>query len=146
MPDLAPRPVGILRVDIYRGGRLIESDTGDNLVVAGHGPIQAALLAGTGAGKNLAQIGFGSNTAAPALGNTDLSSDAYFKPVDGISFPAANQVAIAFSLGLFEALGIALSEYGLLTSDGTLYARRTRISPLLKDSSIQLTGTWTITL
>lgn len=146
MPDQAPWPSGVLRVDVFCHGRLVESDTGGNLVVAGHGPIQAALLSGNGAGKNLAQIGFGSNTAVPVPGNTDLSADAYFKPLDGISFPAANQIAVAFSLGLFEALGISLSEYGLLTSDGTLYARRVRISPLLKDSSIQLTGTWTITL
>jgi hypothetical protein len=146
MIDRAAAPSGILRVDIWRHGRLIERSDRPNLIVGGHGPIQAALLGGAVAGKSIAQVGFGSSQAAADVGNSALSPDAYFKALDSISYPAPNQVAFAFSLGLFEALGLMLSEYGLLTGDSTLYARQVRTSPLLKDSSLQLAATWTITL
>ncbi len=146
MIDRARPPRGVLCVDIRRHGRLIASTRRHNLVVAGHGAIHAALLGGAVTGKSIAQVGFGSSTSPAASGNTALSPDAYFKAVDSITYPASNQVAFSFSLGLYEALGLSLSEYGLLTSDGTLYARQVRAAPMLKDASLELAAVWTLTL
>src|SRR4051812_46083755 len=100
MIDRASAPSGVLSVSIYRYGRLVEATTLDNMVVAGHGSITAALLGAGTSGKVLSKIGFGSSTAAAAVGNTALSVDAIHKPVDAVTYPAANQVAFAFSLGL----------------------------------------------
>lgn len=145
MQDRLQPPRGFLSVTIYRHGRVIEFARRPNLVVGAAATIQASLLGGAVSGKSVAQVGFGSSLSAAAAGNTSLSSDAYFRPIDAVTYPAPGQVAFAISLGQFEAVGLALAEYGLLTSDGTLFARQVRPEALLKDSSLSLSATWTIT-
>jgi len=39
---------------------------------------------------------------------------------------------------------MAINEFGLLTSDGTLFARKNRNTPINKDSDIALEGQWII--
>lgn len=146
MIDMAQAPTGVLRVSIWRGGDLIERTARENLVVASHGPIMATLLGAGTAAKVITKIGFGSGAAAAAAGNTGLSLDAIYKTFDSVTYPASNQVAFTFSLALGEAIGLSLSEYGLLTTDSTLYARQVRTAPLLKDASLSLSATWTISL
>lgn len=146
MIDRARAPSGVLRVTLFRGGDLIECSVRDNLVVAGHGTIMALLLGSGAAGKVVTKIGFGSSTAAAAVGNTGLSGDAIFKAFDAVTYPSANQVAFQFSLATGEGIGLSLSEYGLLTVDSTLFARQVRAAPILKDASLSLSATWTISL
>lgn len=144
MQDCGRPPRGTLEVTIYRYGRVIECARRPNLVVASAATVQSLLLGGTVSGKSIAQVGFGSSLSPAAAGNTGLSSDAYFRPIDAVSYPAPGQVAFAISLGQFEASGLALAEYGLLTGDGTLFARQVRPEALLKDTSLSLSATWTI--
>lgn len=139
------RPVGWLDVYIRRDGIVVEQQRLPNLIVAGSQLIHAQLLGGIIAGNSITQVGFGSSGMAPAPGNTGLSVDAYAKDVDAISYPAANQVAFAISLGAVEANGLELSEYGLLTAAGALYSRLVRTAPLVKDASITLQASWVIT-
>jgi hypothetical protein len=144
MQDLITRPIGHVDMRVWRGGVLEEWDA-QNFVVGGYAQISALLLGGDFADNSITQIGFGSNSLPPALGNTGLSLDAYIKDVDSVSYPRSNQVAFQFSLGQFEGNGVLIAEYGLLTGSGALYSRLVRAKPMTKDSSMSLTATWTIT-
>jgi hypothetical protein len=145
MIDRLAAPRGLLEVRVWRDGRLIEHTRDANMIVVGSKFMHAQLLGGAVAGNSVTQVGFGSTTIAAAGGNTALSVDAYIKPVDGIDYPASNQVAFGISLGAFEANGLLLAEYGLLSDVGTLYARLVRAAPMVKDASIVINSTWTVT-
>lgn len=137
-------PTGHMALRVWRAGILIEDIRISNLIVAGSKLIHAQLLGGVVLGNSVTQVGFGSNTIAASAGNTALSVDAYIKGIDTISYPAPNQVSFAISLGAVEGNGLVLSEYGLLTDSGALYARLVRTSALVKDASIMIQSTWTI--
>lgn len=145
MRDRVTSPIGWMALKVWQSGVLIEDIRLSNLIVAGSKLIHAQLLGGIVAGNSVAQVGFGSNPLAAALGNTSLSVDAYIKAIDSISYPTPNQVAFAISLAAVEANGLVLAEYGLLTSSGALYSRLVRAAPLVKDASITLQSTWVIT-
>lgn len=141
--DLERKPHGDFYLEVFRRGELIEVFEEKNLIVVGSQQAHAKLLGGDVTGQSVTQIGFGTSAVAPAFGNAALTS-AYTKALDGHSYPATNQVQFAFSLGTAEANGVAISEFGLLTASGALYARKTRTAPLNKDVDITLAGTWTI--
>ncbi|MDN3365886.1 hypothetical protein QQO24_01705 [Ralstonia pseudosolanacearum] len=128
---------------VYRRGELIELFEEKNLIVIGSQQAHAKLLGGDVANQSVTRIGFGTNGAAPIFANTVLTG-AYAKGIDTVSYPATNQVQFAFSLGTGEANGMAIAEFGLLTTVGTLYARKTRSLPLNKEDDITLAGTWTV--
>ncbi|WP_407122183.1 hypothetical protein [Bradyrhizobium sp. STM 3561] len=136
-------PSGLFTLRIYRRGELVEVFEEPNLIVIGSQQAHAKLLGGDVTGQSVTQIGFGTNGAAPVFSNTSLTG-AYAKNVDAVSYPATNQVQFAFSLGIGEANGMAISEFGLLTAGGALYARKTRSTPLNKDDDITLSGTWSV--
>ena len=122
---------------------MVEVQDEDNLVVDLARTALAHLLGGDVAQRSVTQIAFGSNGTAPASGNT-LITNAYTKAVDAVTYPAAGQVAFAFSLGSAEANGLAIAEFGLLTAGGQLFARRTRAAALPKDTDLAFSGAWTL--
>lgn len=136
-------PSGDFYLEVRRNGRLIEVIDEKNLIVDNSKLIHARLLGGDVANRSVTQIGFGTNPTAPTGGNTALTG-AFVKLIDGVSYPATNQVRFAFSLGTAEANGIAISEFGLLTGGNMLYARKVRSAPLNKESDLTFAGTWTI--
>lgn len=115
----------------------------ENLVVDLARTALAHLIGGDVSQRSVGQIAFGSNGAAPAIGNT-LITNAFTKPVDAVTFPAAGQVAFAFSLGPAEANGLLIAEFGLMTAGGQLFARRTRAAALPKDADLAFSGAWTL--
>lgn len=136
-------PSGLLVYDVYQRGELIEHVEDHNLIVVGSQGVHAALLGGNVANNSVTQFGVGTNSAAPVFGNTTLTGQ-YLNGITQVTYPAANQVQFAFALGSTEANGMAISEFGLLTAAGVLYARKTRSTPLNKASDISFQGTWTI--
>lgn len=125
-------------------GRLIERWDENNLVVIGARQTLARLLGGDVADRSVTRIGFGTSTAAAVVGNTSLTSP-YTKLLDGVSYPASDQVRFNFSLGASENNGVAIGEFGLLTAGGVLFARKNRASALNKESDLSFSGSWTIT-
>lgn len=144
LTDELAAPRGRLRVTIRRNGEIIEEMDEDNLIVDVAKTVHSRLLGGSTTGKTVTTIGFGTNGTAPVAGNTALTSS-YTKALDSVSYPATNQVQFNFSLGSTEANGKDILEFGLLTGDGSLYARRIRSGVLSKQSDISLTGSWVIT-
>jgi hypothetical protein len=135
---------GEFRLWIYRRGILIEEYEDHNLIVNGARTIMAHLVAGDGSGKPINRIAFGTNGAAPSPSNTVITSP-FTKAVTGFSYPAAGQVQINWNLLVGEANGKGIMEFGLLCSDGTLFARKNRAKAIEKDSDISLEGQWIIT-
>lgn len=137
-------PHGDLFYEVRQAGRVIEVVRERNLIVNNAKTIHAKLVGGSFANQNVTQFGVGTNGNA-AAGTDSALAGAFLKAVDGVTFPNAGQVQFAFSLASTEANGIAILEFGLLTANNTLYARRVRSTALNKASDISLTGTWTIT-
>jgi hypothetical protein len=142
---------GVFRMRIYRRGTLIEDYEDCNLIVDGARVAMTRLLVGTltginpdaGAGKKINRIAFGTNGNIPVPGDTSITSP-FTKSFDCISYPAGNQVEFAWSLATIEANGKAISEFGLLCVDGTLFSRKNRGKPINKDSDIAIDGQWVI--
>lgn len=124
-------------------GKIIERYFDKNLIVNLAKTTLASLIGGTGgATKNINTIAFGTNGTAPDVADTAITG-AVTKGMSGITFPEFNSVLYSYSLGLTEGNGVAIAEFGLLSVDGTLFARKTR-SVINKTSDLQFTGTWKI--
>lgn len=136
-------PNGFFLLNIYRRGELIDVFEEKNLIVTGSKQIHARLLGGAVANQSIAQIGFGTSTAAPMVGNTGLTNP-YMKAIDSVTYPATNQVSFQFSLGSTENNGANIGEFGLFTAGGVLYARKVRASAIPKASDISFSGSWII--
>ena len=141
--DVRRAPTGRFRLWVRRNGVLVGLMDETNLIVDLSQGIHAQLLGGDVANQSVTKIGFGSGLNAAAAGNTGLTAP-YVKALDGHSYPQANQVQFAYSLGPAEANGSNIGEFGLLTGGDTLYARKVRSSLLAKDDTVSFTGTWTI--
>ncbi len=76
------RPVGIVRLSLYRKGRLLWTLEEKNLFVNSGLPALASLLAGDGTNQFVSAIGFGSNGIAPSLTDTALTAPSYYKALD----------------------------------------------------------------
>jgi hypothetical protein len=138
-------PTGLFALNVFRDDEIIERYEDKNLVVIGSQQAHAKLLGGSVAGQSVTQFGVGTNATAPVFGNTTLTGQ-YANAITGVTYPATNQVQFSFSLGAADAAayGMAISEFGLLTEIGALYARKVRSTPLNFASDISLTGSWTI--
>ncbi|CAB4137078.1 hypothetical protein UFOVP326_2 [uncultured Caudovirales phage] len=141
--DHLGRPAGRFYCKIFRRGVLLDVVDEPNLVVDLAKQHHAILLGSADANRRVSRFGVGTNGTAPAAGNTGLTG-AITKTVDAVTYPVAGSVAFSFSLLTGEANGMAIMEFGLFTASGVLYARKTRLSPLAKESDISLSGTWTI--
>ena len=136
---------GSLTYKVYKKGVLIEEATLNNLVVNGGRDQIARLIAGNVTGRSINRIAFGTNGTAPDAADSIITNQ-YVRPVDGFEYPAMGQVQINWHLPVTENNGMAIMEFGLLTADGTLFARRARSNPIYKDVDISIEGHWTIVL
>ncbi len=133
---------GVFELSILRNGKEIEHYRDDNMIMNVARDALARLVGGDGTGKVIAKIGVGTNGDGPDPADTALKSP-YIKNLGKRSYPATGQVTFEFSFGLAEANGLAIREFGLVCSDGTLFARKTR-GIIEKAVDIEIHGTWTI--
>ncbi len=135
---------GILEYRVRRNGIVVEAVLEENLIVNGARDAMALLLGGDGAGKTLDRIGFGTNGAAPAGADTELTG-AFVKALGVKTYPATGKIQWTWTLTNLEANGLSIREFGLLCTDDTLFSRKIRSSGAIeKDSDVDLEGTWTI--
>lgn len=133
---------GDFRLELRRNGVLVEVFEEKNLIVNGAKNQLARLVGGSGANRQITQIGFGVGAQAAAPTNTALTS-AYVKQVSSVEYPATGQVRFNWSLSTAEANGKSITEFGLICADGTLFSRKAR-APIQKESDLSLSGSWTI--
>lgn len=123
-------------------GKILESYQDNNLVVNnGRETVTKLLGAGTTT-KKLSKIAFGTNGTAPA-GSDSAITGAFTKSLGTVSYPTISSVKFDWTLGASEGNGINIVEFGILSSDDTLFARKVR-ALIIKNSDIILNGNWTI--
>ena len=136
---------GILTVRVFKKGVLIQEVVENNLILNGARNQVARLIAGNVTGRGIDRIAFGTNGAGPEATDTAITNQ-FARAVKCFSYPAMGQVQIDWDLPVTENNGMAIMEFGLLTTDDTLFARRTRRDPVFKEADISLEGYWTIIL
>jgi hypothetical protein len=160
-------PRGIFRMTVRKAGKIIERYEDHNLIVNNAKLLMAHLVAGDTTGKFITKIAFGTNGTAPAPDDT-MITNAFLKPVSGVSYPGFSTEEVNWGpvLGLpsdlvtdwvgypvqfdWELLtsednGQAISEFGLVSGNQTLFNRKTRNSPINKAADISIEGSWIIT-
>lgn len=118
-------------------------DYEDRNLIVDTGRTQAAkLIGGDVTNRSVNRIGFGSNGSDPVSSDTALTG-AFLKAVTAVTYPSAGVVKFDFTLELAENNGVTIREFGLVCTDGVLFARKVRAA-IDKTSSIRLEGSWTI--
>lgn len=128
----------------YIDGKLIENYTDNNLVVTVGKEIVAQLLGGSASGAAITKIQAGTDTTAPALSDTAITNP-FTKAIGAVSYPSINEVQFDWILNANEANGMTISEFGLLSNNNVLFARKTR-TPIQKVSPMVIVGAWKITI
>jgi hypothetical protein len=155
-------PTGILEVRIRDlSGRIVQKFTDRNMIMLSAKVILASLISGDGATTSpITKIALGNSLVPPtpddnAIGgvlttsliagaNMDGSTYlAHLKSIAGHTYPSAGRVQFTWELGYGEANGLAISEYGLVSTDNTLFSRKTR-GVVTKGSDLAIDGAWTI--
>lgn len=123
-------------------GNILEHYVDANLVVnSGRAAVMNLLGSGSSA-KQLTKLAVGTNGTAPNGSDTAITG-AYTKALGAVSYPTVSSVRFDWSLGAGEANGMSIAEFGLLCTDNTLFARKTR-EVINKNSDIILNGNWVI--
>jgi hypothetical protein len=141
MEDHAHELRGAVHLDIYKAGKLVESDTDHNLIVT-VGRTQLAKLLGGGYTGHITQVGVGTGSAAAADGDTGLTG-AVLIDIGGVEYDTA-KVRFNFEIGTNQANGVSIREFGLFFADGTLFSHRVRKSVIGKENDIKISGYWDI--
>lgn len=134
---------GIFHVNVIKNKKIIDSYTDHNMIVDLCRSNLARLMAGDSSGSPIGKISFGTSNRATESTDTTITNP-YTKNIDGYSFPESGRVTFNWSLATTEANGKSILEFGLLSANGVLNARKVRINPINKESDISLQGTWTI--
>jgi hypothetical protein len=135
--------IGTIRYTVFKNGVPVERFEDSNLIVNGARVQMAHLIAGDVGQRSINGISVGTNGDIPAVTDTEITG-AFTKAVDGFAYPANGQVQVNWKLLVSEANGMAIREFGLLTGNGTLFARRIRANPIYKESDISIEGEWII--
>ena len=136
------QPKGRLALNIYKDGVLAESWEDRNLIVLGGRNAVASLIGAATSGKAVDRYAVGTNGSDTVLSDTVIT-DEFAKAVAGVTYPSGG-VQFSFTLELAENNGVTIREFGLLCVDDTLFARIVR-APIIKDNTIRIEGTWTLT-
>lgn len=133
---------GVLDVRIYEAGELVEHWRGENLVVDSGLDTLAAALAG--GGDPVTHVALGTSDTAADPGDTTIT-EPYTKALAAPSYPAPGEVVWAWEIGPDEAVGLQISEFGLVTTGGALVARKVRSEPINKSDATSLSASWSLT-
>ena len=134
---------GLFHIELKSSdGSIIDTYTNHNLVVNGGKALLAHSLVGSDIdNKKISKFGVGDSIAVSSGDMIGLQGTNIFKKVIvGYEFPVYNQAKINFEVGLTEANGIDIKEFGLFSADGTLFNRVTWNKNVLKSSSFALSG------
>lgn len=133
---------GSLRFKVKKNGVTIEEFEDHNMIMNVAKDAMARLIGGSGSGKTITKIGFGTNGNGPTPLDTGLTGS-YSKNVASVSYPTTGQAQFNWLLTTSEANGMSIKEFGLICGDTTLFARKTR-GAIEKQDDISLDGSWTI--
>ena len=133
---------GIFEVNIFKNNKLVEHYIDNNLVVTLGKTKLCKLIANDGISNYIQSISFGTSTINPTVADTAIT-DPFTKSLIGYEYPTTRSVKFNWELETSEANGKAISEFGLICADDTLFARKIR-GTIQKESDVFLSGSWTI--
>ena len=124
-------------------GELIDEFRGNNLVVNAGRESLTKLLTTTDPDKRITRAEWGEGAATPLPTDTALTNP-YQNGIISSSYPSNIQVQYSLALGTSEGNGKALTELGLVSDDGTLFARFVWGSTINKSAGFALEADWII--
>lgn len=133
---------GILELKIYRKGVLVEHFIEPQMILNRAKTLMAKAAKNEAAGVYVNRIAFGTSSTPANPSDTALTS-AYVKNIGSHTYPATGQIKFDFTLTTLEANGKNIKEFGLMLTDGTLFARKVR-GAIEKDEDMSIVGSWTI--
>lgn len=144
MKDTIGNLKGLFYLEIIcaKTGEILEKYQDNNLVVNGGRNAVVNLLGAASSGKQLTKLSVGTNGTAP-VGTDSSITGAFTKLLGSVSYPNTSSVKFDFQLGAGDANGIGIREFGIVCTDNTLFARKTR-ELINKNADIILNGSWTI--
>jgi len=142
--DAFGRAVGLFKlVGRNRNGDIVLDYSDNNMIVTVAKSVMARVISDPSAdGYIISKIGIGENGDGPNLDDTYLTNS-FTNDLIGSSFPESGQVKFDWFIDYSEANGLEVREFGLLTANDTLFARKTR-GVITKDDDLSLEGSWTI--
>ncbi|MCL2610906.1 MAG: hypothetical protein FWE02_04425 [Defluviitaleaceae bacterium] len=136
---------GTLVYKIFKNNILIEEVIENNLVVDNGRNLITHFLAGDNLADFIERVAFGTN-GSPTNNTDSQIVSAFVKPISGFDYTGVGQVRFNWELLPTENNGMTIAEFGLISSNGLLFARRVRTTPLYKESDIHIMGYWMIAL
>ena len=133
---------GDFELKIYRKGVLVEHVREENLILKRAKVLMAHAAKDEAGGVFINRIAFGTSRTPSDPDDTALTS-AYVQNIVSHPYPASGQIKFDWTLSTAEANGKTIREFGLMLSDGSLFARKVR-GAIEKDDDISLVGSWTI--
>lgn len=130
---------GEFHLRVLKRGRIIDKVDDHNLVVDA-GRIRLAELAAGKSGAYITHIGLGSGSTAEDVSDVQLENQELF-PLTGANVDGRD-VRFDFFIDTGEANGLAIREFGLFCSDGTMFSHRVRKGVIEKQDDIQIQGYW----
>src|ERR1044072_1151657 len=125
-----------------RSGKVVERYEDKNLIVNVAKSTLAALIGTGNSAKRVSKIAFGTSSIAPDVADTVITNSVT-KDIEADTYPEFNSVAFAWTLDYADANGVNIAEFGLLSFDESLFARKTRTA-IAKTADLRLTGVWKI--
>jgi len=136
---------GFFELKTYKEDKLIDVYKKNNLIVNGAYLQVAHLIGGDVTGRSITHIAFGTNGTEPEKEDHVITNQIII-PVTRFEIPSTGLVQIVWGVPKEDPVNIGIMEFGLLTGDGTLFARVTRQSPLYMETDTSLEGRWTFAL
>jgi hypothetical protein len=134
--------IGVLKLKYYNKGILVKEILGKNMIVnSGYNAILGSLSGSTTGGIDKVQIG--TSITMPSLDDTVITN-----PVDIIitnKTITSGTIGFDFQFGADQGNGTTFNEFGLILTDGTLFARK-HWEPIVKIQDLSINGTWEIKL
>lgn len=142
--DFFGKAVGIFElIGRNRNGDIVFNYSDNNMIVTVAKDVMSRVVSDADAdGYIISKIGIGENGNGPELDDTYLTNS-YIKNLVNYSYPELGQVKFTWYIDYSEANGLEIREFGLLTTNDTLFARKTR-GVITKDDDLSLEGSWTI--
>ena len=120
---------------------------GSNLVVDGGRQLTAYLLGNKSPTSDyvISTFQVGTGTTAPIVADTGMQNSVLSKAIEGVDYPAPFVLRVEMQLGPSDANGYLLTEFGLFSGNGTLFARKI-ITGFNKASSLSPVFFWRVRL
>jgi hypothetical protein len=140
---------GRLQLDIFKniGGRKVRIGgfDDDNKITLSGKQVMAFLITGEPGNHVISKFGVGEGTSFPDDYDTGLTNG-FIRELVGYRFLEDTVVQWDFRIDADEAVGLNVGEFALYSADEQLFARKIRTPVIAKDSSMILSGQWTVWL